>query len=99
MSESKEFIPRHWAIAELTSQGACDSLRVLLLDSPHHHAQVDCFDDHSNSARFQHILDGLRHLFRKPLLHLQPARKDFNDSRQLGKTDNLPVRNVGNMSL
>ena len=78
MRESKELIPRHWAIAKLTSQGARDRLRVLLLDAPHHHTEVNCFDDHPNPTRAQHVLDCLSHLFRKPLLHLQSARKDFD---------------------
>ena len=99
MRESKEFIPRHWTIPELTSQGACDRLRVLLLDAAHHHAEMNCFDDDPDPTRVQHILNGLRYLLCKPLLHLQSARKDFNYSRQLGQPDNLSIRNVRDVSL
>src|SRR5665647_1722553 len=98
MRQSQKFIACHWTIAELTSQGACDRLRVLLLDSAHHHAEVNCFDHDSNSARLKHIVDGLRDLLGKPLLHLKSSREDLYNARQLGEPDNLSVWNVCDVS-
>ena len=49
-------------VAEAAEHGAGDRARVLLLDAPHHHAEVPRFADHSDAFGIEHPLDGFGYL-------------------------------------
>jgi hypothetical protein len=44
---------------------------VLLFDSPHHHAQMSCFNDYSYALRLDSTLNRFSNLCCEALLHLQ----------------------------
>src|SRR6478672_6735737 len=95
----KKFGPRHGAVAKLTSQSAGDRSRVLFLNTAHHHAKVIGLDDHSNSRRLEHSAKPLGYLLSQPLLDLETPRIDVHYPRDLRKSDDLAIRDIGNVGL
>jgi len=66
--QSEKLVARHRAFAEVSTEGAGDRLRVLLLDATHHHAEVHRFDDDDDAAGLKHFLDRVADLVGEPFL-------------------------------
>src|ERR1019366_7603989 len=92
--QRQELIPRLLPLPESPQHRARHRPRVLLLHSPHHHAEVPRFADHSHSHRIDDLLDGLRHFLRQPLLYLQPPRKGVHNPRNLAQPDHFRLGQV-----
>ncbi len=86
-------------VAEAAEHRGGHGGRVLLLDAAHHHAQVPCLDHHAHALRLDDLLDGFGDLRGQPLLHLQAAREDLDQARQLAQPDHFALRNVGDVHL
>ena len=84
-------------VSEETAQRTRDHLGVLLLDTAHARAEVDCLDDDADTGWLEDSVDGVRDLLRQPLLNLQPPSIDLDDPRQLGQADNPSVRDIGDV--
>ena len=91
MCKAEELVPGHGTLPKLPAQSAGDRLGGLFLRAAHHHAKVHRFDDYTDAARLEHSLDRLGDLLREPLLHLQPAGEDLDNTRQLRDADDLAV--------
>ena len=72
---------------------------MLLLHTPHLHAQVLRLNDHHHAERVERFLDAVFYLCRQPLLHLQTAGKHIHHAGYLAQTRNLAVGDVGDMHL
>ena len=70
---------------------------MLFLDSAHHHAEMARLNDDSDSDGIDGILNGFCNLLSKPLLHLQAARENIYQSRNLAKPDHLSLGQISNM--
>ncbi len=70
---------------------------MLLLDPPHHHAEVTRFADDPDTYRMDAVLDALRNLLCQSLLDLQSARECIDDPGDLAKTNHLRSGQVGNV--
>src|SRR6476620_7250141 len=99
MSEAEKLVSRLRIIPERTDQRAGDRLRVLLLDTAHHHAQVHGLDDDADAARVQDFADGLGDLIRQPFLDWKATRENLHEPRQLGETNNPARGDVSDMGL
>src|SRR6266699_3416610 len=99
MGEAEELVARLWVFAERTSERRSDRLRVLLLHSTHHHAEVVRFDHDADSTWVHDPAETIGDLLRQPLLHLKPSRIDIYNARDLREPDDLPVRDVGHVRL
>ncbi len=95
-NEVEKFHARLWA-RKRSSKGRCSGDGILLFYSAHHHAEVLCFDDHSNAVRLECLLDALEDLMGEALLDLEPTSKDVDDTRQLAQSDNFAVGDIGDM--
>src|SRR5690606_10401175 len=73
----QELLARADIIQEHALHRARYRLRVLLLDTTHHHAQVIRFDDDADTLRLQLFGQRFGDLRRQPLLHLETAREYF----------------------
>jgi hypothetical protein len=49
--------------------------------------------------RLKHFEKGESYLFRKPFLHLKPAKKYLGDSGELKKPDHSAIKNIANIYL
>ncbi|ULA64502.1 MAG: hypothetical protein LZF86_140027 [Nitrospira sp.] len=78
---------------------AADRDGILLFHTPHHHAKMTGFNDHTNAMRVQFGLEGLRDLHGEPFLHLEPARESIDDARNLAQSDDFLVRQIPHMHL
>src|ERR1700691_762198 len=94
--QRKDLRPRLF-LAEASHHGAGHRRRILFLDSTHHHAQVAGFNHHAHALRRNRFLNRIGNLPRQPFLHLQAARKYFNQARNLAQPDDLPLGNIGHM--
>ena len=99
MGEPQELVAGHRALAKLAAQCGGDRLGVLLLDAAHHHAQVDRLHHDADAAGSEHLVDRPGYLLGEPLLHLETAREDLDEARQLREPDDPPVRDVGDVDL
>src|SRR3569623_3269406 len=82
---------------ETAAHRAAQGRAVLLLASAHHHAKVPGLYHHADAARFQNLHQTVGDLRSPALLHLQPAREDVDDARDLAKPDDLAVRHITDM--
>jgi hypothetical protein len=82
---------------ERALERAGDGEGVLLLDAPHHHAEVDRLGHHGHATRRQHLLDHLGDLHREPLLHLEAAGEHLDEPGDLREAHDLAVRDVGHV--
>jgi hypothetical protein len=57
------------------------------------------FEHNRYAKRFDFFHEGLSDLRGQPLLHLQAAGEDFNQTRHLGKSNDSMVRQIGDMCL
>jgi thymidine kinase len=92
--QRQELLARPLIGPEQAPHRARDRLRVLLLDAAHHHAEMIRLDHDADAHRSKHLVERARNLLGEPLLHLQPTREDFDDSRQLAEAVDLAVRDV-----
>src|SRR5579863_2564929 len=69
--QRQELVPGLLVLAKDAQHRARRCHRVLLLDAPHHHAEMPRFDDDADALRAQPLLDGVRDLAGQPLLNLQ----------------------------
>src|SRR5688572_23611829 len=99
VGKSQKLIPRLRVVPEDTAKRRRYCLRVLLLNAPHHHAEVIRLDHNSHAERIENLADRLGDLVGQPLLHLETLRKDIHDSRQLGETDDSSVGDVCDVRL
>ena len=51
---------------------------MLFFDTPHHHAQVTCFDYDADALRIDRLLNSFCDLRGQAFLNLQAARENFN---------------------
>src|SRR5205823_12277476 len=66
VDQRQELVARLLAIPECAQHGAGDRAGVLLLDAPHHHAQVPRLADHADTLRLDRVLDRLGDLLGQP---------------------------------
>src|SRR5688572_17909062 len=95
----EEFRSGARVIAEDPQHRAGHRERVLLLDAAHRHAQVGAFAYHRDPERVDLLEDRLGHLVGEPFLDLQPARKCVHQAGDLAETDDVPLRDVGDVAL
>src|SRR5947208_15665106 len=70
---------------------------MLLFYPAHHHAEMARFNDHADALRFYRFLNRLSKLRGQPLLDLQAAGEDFDQTRNLAQADDFAVRNICEM--
>ncbi len=58
-----------------------------------------CFEHDTNTLRMDRIFDSFGDLLREALLHLQTARENVDDARNLAEADHLVVRHVCDVRL
>src|SRR5690242_1383807 len=71
---------------------------MLLLDSTHHHAKMPSFNDHTDSNRFNGVLNRVGDLLGQPFLNLQAASEDIHQARNFAESDHAPFGQIGNMN-
>ena len=90
VDQREEFLARLLR-AEGAQHRRGDGRGMLLLDAAHHHAEWRASTTTPTPRRLNDLLDGLGDLDRKPLLHLQAAGEDFDQTRGLAKADDLSL--------
>src|SRR6185437_5354292 len=97
--QRQKLLARARVVPENARDGRRHRLRILLLNTAHHHAEMICFDHDAHAARLEHALNRFGDLLGEPLLHLQAARKHLDDARELGEPYDLVVRDVRDVRL
>src|SRR5258708_39875026 len=72
---------------------------MLFFDAAHHHAQMPRLNDDADALRFDGVLDRLRNLRGHPLLDLQAAREDFDETRYFAQADDFSVWDIRHVHL
>ena len=72
---------------------------VLLLDAAHLHAHVLGFDDNHDAQGMKGLLNALLDLERHAFLNLKAVAVDVDNASYLGKTSDVAVRDIGNVTL
>jgi len=85
------FWRKHPTMALVTVDEFCFSIPRIIMH------KVARLDYHAHALRRNRFLNGVGNLPRQPLLHLQAARKYFNQPRNLAQPDDLPLGNIGHM--
>src|SRR5688572_20113193 len=92
-----ELLARPRVVLERAAPRARDRLGVLLLDPPHHHAEVECLDDDTDTGWLENFIDRRRDLLGEAFLHLKAAREDVDDARNLRQPDDVLLGDVRNV--
>src|SRR5689334_4448968 len=67
---------------------------MLLLDAAHHHAEMPCLADNTDTAGLHKLLQCFRYLLGQPFLNLKTTSEDIDDTRQLAQSDDLFIRQI-----
>src|SRR5215510_1723353 len=94
-NERQELLTRILRVAEAAQHVRSHGCRVLLFHATHHHAQVPRLNHHAYTLGLDCVLNRLRDLHCKTLLHLQAASKNVYDAWNLAQTEDSAVGNVG----
>mmetsp|Transcript_1386 Transcript_1386/g.3030 ORF Transcript_1386/g.3030 Transcript_1386/m.3030 type:complete len:228 (-) Transcript_1386:134-817(-) len=82
---------------EVSEHARCHCGAVGLLNTPHSHAQVHTLNHDSDTMRVERFLQRGCNLLGQALLHLKPPRKELRHTHELGQTDHLAPREVGDV--
>ena len=82
--QPQELVSGPLVVEEDTAHGRSDRLGVLLLNAPHHHAQVIGLDDDAHPQRLRRVPYRLGDLLGESLLNLEPAGEHLDHASRLG---------------
>jgi len=95
----QEFHPRGVVVVKAAEHGRRDHHGILLLDAPHHHAQVLGLHDDAHALRVDGVLEDARDLLGHAFLDLEPPRKALDHARELAHPVHLVLGDVADVAL
>src|SRR3990172_70647 len=95
----EKLLPGQRIRGKRATKRAGDHASIGLLDSAHHSAQVQAFDDYANPVRVQAGVYEIGDLAGHPFLDLQPAGEEIDNPRYFLKAHYLSVWQIGDMRL
>ena len=95
----QELLPRVVLFEEGTGEIGGGGNGVLLLHSPHRHAQVLRFDYYRHAQGVQRVVDTFFDLRSEPFLHLQTPCESVHHAGNFAQSRNITVWNIGDMRL
>jgi len=97
--QANELIARADIFLEHAPHCARDRKGILLLDSPHLHAEVLRFNHHAHAFWVEGIRKALGDLLGQPFLDLEPVGEHVHNAWDFAQADEFPVRDIPHMRL
>src|SRR5690348_5544731 len=97
--QRQKLVSSFFVVPERSEHGARYGSGMLLLDTPHHHAEMPGFANHAYADGVYQFLDGLSNLLRKTFLDLKASRECVYQPRDLAESDNLLIRQISDVHL
>ena len=91
-------LPGRRVFPEYSKHRRCHEHGILLLNAPHHHAEVPRLDHDADAVGIDRVLNGICDLFSQSFLYLEPPRVHVYEPCQLADAEDLAPRDVADMA-